>query len=42
MSGCLAEIFEDDAIMGKIKRCLPYLFQLAELEVSRKMLSLLK
>lgn len=42
MSGLVAEIFEDDTIMGKIKRCLPYLFQLAELESSRKMPGLLK
>jgi len=31
----LAEIFEDKALIGKIKRRLPYLFQLAELESSR-------
>jgi hypothetical protein len=41
-SGLLAEIFEDDGIMGEIKRCLSYLFQLAELESSRKMPRLLK
>lgn len=35
MSGRLAEIFEDDTLIGKIKRRLPYLFQLAELESSR-------
>ncbi len=31
----LIEIFEDENLVGKIKRRLPYLFQLAELESSR-------
>lgn len=31
----LREIFEDENLVGKIKRRLPYLFQLAELESSR-------
>ncbi|NIA02372.1 MAG: type II restriction endonuclease subunit R [Nitrospirae bacterium] len=33
--GCLAQLFEDEEIARKIKRRLPYLFQLAELESSR-------
>lgn len=35
MSGRLIEIFEDENLVDKIKRRLPYLFQLAELESSR-------
>jgi hypothetical protein len=35
MSRYLVEIFEDKEIVGKIRRRLPYLFQLAELESSR-------
>lgn len=35
MSSRLIEIFEDSALIEKIKRRLPYLFQLAELESSR-------
>jgi hypothetical protein len=35
MSRYLIEIFEDEELVGKIKRRLPYLFQLAELESSR-------
>ena len=35
MSRYLVEIFEDEELVGKIKRRLPYLFQLAELESSR-------
>ena len=35
MSGSLIEIFEDVNLVDKIKRRLPYLFQLAELESSR-------
>lgn len=35
MSSRLIKIFEDDALVEKIKRRLPYLFQLAELESSR-------
>jgi len=35
MSSLLAEIFEDKKLVKKIKRRLPYLFQLAELESSR-------
>ncbi len=31
----LAEIFEDEKLVEKIKRRLPYLFQLTELESSR-------
>ena len=31
----LAEIFEDEVIIGKVKRRLPYFYQLAELESSR-------
>ncbi|MCM8830289.1 MAG: ThaI family type II restriction endonuclease [Candidatus Omnitrophica bacterium] len=31
----MIEIFEDEKLVGKIKRRLPYLFQLAELESSR-------
>jgi hypothetical protein len=31
----LVEIFEDEELVGKIRRRLPYLFQLAELESSR-------
>jgi len=35
MSDRLIEIFEDEKLVEKIKRRLPYLFQLAELESSR-------
>jgi hypothetical protein len=35
MSSPLIEIFEDEKLIGKIMRRLPYLFQLAELESSR-------
>jgi hypothetical protein len=35
MSSRLVEIFEDARLVEKIKRRLPYLFQLAELESSR-------
>jgi len=35
MSSHLAEIFEDEALISKIKRRLPYFYQLAELESSR-------
>lgn len=35
MSGRLIEIFEDEKLVEKIKRRLPHLFQLAELESSR-------
>ncbi|MBC7081080.1 MAG: ThaI family type II restriction endonuclease [Thermoplasmatales archaeon] len=35
MSDRLVEIFEDEKLVEKIKRRLPYLFQLAELESSR-------
>lgn len=35
MSGHLIEIFEDRRLVEKIKRRLPYLFQLAEVESSR-------
>ena len=35
MSSRLVEIFEDEALVAKIQRRLPYLFQLAELESSR-------
>lgn len=35
MSNPLIEIFEDEKLVEKIKRRLPYLFQLAELESSR-------
>jgi hypothetical protein len=35
MSSRLIEVFEDENLVGKIKRRLPYLFQLAELESSR-------
>ncbi len=35
MSSRLIEIFEDENLVDKIKRRLPYLFQLAELESSR-------
>ena len=35
MSSRLKEIFEDEKLVDKIKRRLPYLFQLAELESSR-------
>jgi hypothetical protein len=35
MSNRLIEIFEDEKLVEKIKRRLPYLFQLAELESSR-------
>jgi len=35
LTGHLTEIFEDEALTGKIKRRLPYFYQLAELESSR-------
>ena len=35
MTSRLTEIFEDEALIGKIKRRLPYFYQLAELESSR-------
>lgn len=35
MSGQLREIFEDDKLVRKIQKRLPYLFQIAELESSR-------
>ena len=35
MTSHLAEIFEDEALISKIKRRLPYFYQLAELESSR-------
>lgn len=35
MSSRLVEIFEDTKLIGKIRKRLPYLFQLAELESSR-------
>jgi hypothetical protein len=35
MSSRLIEIFEDKKLIEKIKKLLPYLFQLAELESSR-------
>lgn len=35
MASRLSEIFEDDKLIQKIKKRLPYLFQLAELESSR-------
>ncbi|MBM3119525.1 MAG: hypothetical protein FJ006_08270 [Chloroflexi bacterium] len=35
MSSRLIEIFEDEKLVEKVKRRLPYLFQLAELESSR-------
>lgn len=35
MKDKLSELFEDDKLIEKIKRRLPYLFQLAELESSR-------
>jgi hypothetical protein len=35
MSGRLIEVFEDERLVEKIKRRLPHLFQLAELESSR-------
>jgi len=35
MSNSLVEIFEDEKLVEKIKKRLPYLFQLAELESSR-------
>ncbi len=35
MSSRLIEMFEDERLVEKIKRRLPYLFQLAELESSR-------
>ncbi len=35
MISCLIEIFEDEKLVEKVKRRLPYLFQLAELESSR-------
>lgn len=35
MSSRLIEIFEDEPLVEKIKKRLPYLFQLAELESSR-------
>jgi len=34
MSSRLTEIFEDEKLVEKVKRRLPYLFQLAELESS--------
>ncbi len=36
MPSRLIEIFEDENLVDKIKKRLPYLFQLAELESSRK------
>ena len=35
LSSHLTELFEDEALIGKIKRRLPYFYQLAELERSR-------
>lgn len=35
MSSRLVEIFEDEKLIVKIKKRLPYLFQIAELESSR-------
>lgn len=35
MPSHLTEIFEDEKLVGKVKRRLPYLFQLAELGSSR-------
>ncbi len=35
MSSRLIEIFEDENLINKIKRRLPYLFRIAELESSR-------
>jgi len=35
MTSRLIEIFENEKLVEKVKRCLPYLFQLAELESSR-------
>ena len=35
MTNHLAEIFEDKALIDRIKRRLPYLYQLAEFESSR-------
>ena len=35
MNSRLLEIFEDEALLSRIKRRLPYLYQLAELESSR-------
>ena len=35
MTSRLTELFEDEALTGKIKRRLPYFYQLAELESSR-------
>jgi hypothetical protein len=35
MSRRLIEIFEDEVLVEKIKKRLPYLFQLSELESSR-------
>ncbi len=35
MASRLIEIFEDEKIVEKVKKRLPYLFQLAELESSR-------
>ncbi len=35
MSSRLIEIFDDEELVEKVKRRLPYLFQLAELESSR-------
>lgn len=35
MPSRLREISEDEKLVEKIKRCLPYLFQLVELESSR-------
>ena len=35
MASRLIEIFEDEELVAKIKRRLPYLFQIAEMESSR-------
>lgn len=35
MSSRLAELFEDEKLVGKIKKRLPHLFQLAQLESAR-------
>lgn len=35
MSARLRELFEDQSLVDKVKRRLPYLFQLAEVESSR-------
>lgn len=37
ISSHLIEIFEDGGLVERIKRCLPYLFQIAELESSGKL-----